>query len=449
MSIELETCRIINFKSFRDTGHVKLNKFNVLIGPNGSGKTNFVDFFKFLKKALVEVMSPHVPHLEWWSCKTIAWKNNERLPIGGELKFKLNNEYDIHYTVFFSCFGDSFKIISERLTIEGIIKLERAGRVLKVIHDDSFIESNRDEINRWLKEREYLLLYPHKKIIPDVDNLKEQTVILPSENRSILSGHSASYSYRNNLVLGIFSYSREQEFIAFSPALERKIKVIGKDGEREEKTIEPLLTGVLHELHSFIGRTVILRHPNVRAIQEPVPIKKEIMLKEDGSNLVNILYNWFIEKGKLPDRIEYAIRYLFPRFKLGFDTSYPSNIFMKVFEADTELLPPAIPDGFYKTLLILTAIEQKPSLLIIDEVENSLHAEILEYLVDELKNSDTTVIITTHSPIVIDMVELEDLLIVEKNEETKLRRVEDPDKVRSELEELGITPSESWLYGKL
>jgi AAA15 family ATPase/GTPase len=56
---------IINFKSFKDTEWSKLNKFNVLIGPNRSGKTNFIEFFKFLKKALVEEISPCMPYLDW------------------------------------------------------------------------------------------------------------------------------------------------------------------------------------------------------------------------------------------------------------------------------------------------------------------------------------------------------------------------------------------------
>ena len=295
------------------------------------------------------------------------------------------------------------------------------------------------------------LFYPYRNIISDANDLKEQTVTLTSDNRSFLLGLSATYAYKDKLSFGICSYSvpERETFIAVSPALERKIKVMTGKGELEEKRTEPLFLSVLTEIHSFIGRIIILRHPNIRAIQEPVPIKREFMLNEDGSNLVNILHSLFIEKHKLPDRIEYAIKLLFPKFQLSFDTTYPSNIFMKVFERDIELLPPAVPDGFYKMLLILTAIEQKPSILAIDEIENSLHAEILEYVIDELKNSDTIVILTTHSPVVIDMVELEDLIIVEKNEETKLRKVEDPDKVKSELEKLGITPSESWLYGKL
>ena len=69
----------------------------------------------------------------------------------------------------------------------------------------------------------------------------------------------------------------------------------------------------------------------------------------------------------------------------------------------------------------------KPSLLIIDEVENSLHPETLEKLLDELKSSETTVIITTHSPVVVDMTDPADLVIVEKIAgETKFRRIENP-----------------------
>lgn len=37
-----------NFKSFEDF-ELKLNNFNVLIGENASGKSNFVEIFQFLK----------------------------------------------------------------------------------------------------------------------------------------------------------------------------------------------------------------------------------------------------------------------------------------------------------------------------------------------------------------------------------------------------------------
>jgi predicted ATPase len=163
---------------------------------------------------------------------------------------------------------------------------------------------------------------------------------------------------------------------------------------------------------------------------------------------MSVVYTLFEENGyKLPERIEYGIRTLFPKFRIGFERGFSGEIVLRIYEDDHVLYPPSIPDGFYKVLAILTAIELKPSILAIDEIENSLHAEALEYVIDELKDSESTVIIATHSPVVVDIVDLEDLIIVEKDEGTRLRRVEEPEKVREELEELGITPSESWLYG--
>lgn len=47
----LDRVSISNFKSF-DNVNVKLNRFSVLIGANGSGKSNFFNSFKFLSDAL-------------------------------------------------------------------------------------------------------------------------------------------------------------------------------------------------------------------------------------------------------------------------------------------------------------------------------------------------------------------------------------------------------------
>ena len=114
-------------------------------------------------------------------------------------------------------------------------------------------------------------------------------------------------------------------------------------------------------------------------------------------------------------------------------------------------MPWSLPEGFYKVLAILTALELKPSLLIIDEIENSLHPETLETIIDEIKDSGIQTILTTHSPAVVDIVEPEDLVLVERGEEGEsvVRRVEDPEEVKAHLREIGITLSERWLYGKL
>jgi predicted ATPase len=206
---------------------------------------------------------------------------------------------------------------------------------------------------------------------------------------------------------------------------------------------------ILNDIQQLISDTIILKL-NINEIKRPSPLRREDLLIEDGSNLNSVLYNLFLKKNRIPDRIATLISYLFPNINLGFSITEDQRVYLKVQEDGLELPPVCIADGLYKLLAILTALELKPSLLIIDEVENSLHPETLEKLLDELKSSETTVIITTHSPVVVDMTDPADLVIVEKIAgETKFRRIENPEEIKKKLREAGITFSEGWLYGQI
>jgi len=47
-TMPIDRIHIKNFKSIRDSGDIAIQPINVLIGPNGVGKTNFIQFFKLL-----------------------------------------------------------------------------------------------------------------------------------------------------------------------------------------------------------------------------------------------------------------------------------------------------------------------------------------------------------------------------------------------------------------
>ena len=126
------------------------------------------------------------------------------------------------------------------------------------------------------------------------------------------------------------------------------------------------------------------------------------------------------------------------------------RILLNVHDGNTILHPSSIPDGFYKLLAILAAVQMGPKFLLIDEIEASLHAKMIDYVIDELIDCDSNVVITTHSPAVIDAVRLEDLILLERtNARTAARRVDSPERLREKLNDLGVTASEGWLYGKL
>ena len=221
-----------------------------------------------------------------------------------------------------------------------------------------------------------------------------------------------------------------------------------RKGERDRP---PITSRIFNEIHEAIERIIVLRHPNIRDMKSPTVPKKEDVLSEYCTNLHNILHNWFIEKnGKLPERLETALSQLFPNIQIKIALSSDGRAYLKIFEEGAELDPPSIPDGLYKILAILTAIELKPTLLAIDELENSLFAEALEFIMDELRYCDATVIVTTHSPLVVDLAKLEELIVAEKNSEgTIFKKIKEPEKLREELRRQKLTQSESWLYGAI
>ncbi len=52
--------KIQNFKSIRETNEILLKPINVLIGANGSGKSNFINFFKLLNKLFEHQIQLHI-----------------------------------------------------------------------------------------------------------------------------------------------------------------------------------------------------------------------------------------------------------------------------------------------------------------------------------------------------------------------------------------------------
>jgi AAA15 family ATPase/GTPase len=292
-----------------------------------------------------------------------------------------------------------------------------------------FEELNIDSIINEIKEQN-ILIY-----LRNIFDIKERIIRFPS-------------TFRRGIIIISTESSSEDEMhhaIIFSPIIKtRELTPFGK-----AYIVRPLLVVVLDNILDLFSKTLILKL-NINEIKRPSPLRKEDWLLEDGSNLNSVLYNFYLKENRIPDRIATIISYLFPNINLRFSLTEDQRVYLKVQEDSLELPPVCIADGLYKLLAILSALELKPSLLIIDEIENSLYPKTLETLLDELKSSDTTVIVTTHSPVVVDMIEPEDLVIVEKIAgETKFRRIENPEEIKRKLREAGITFSEGWLYGEI
>ena len=96
-------------------------------------------------------------------------------------------------------------------------------------------------------------------------------------------------------------------------------------------------------------------------------------------------------------------------------------------------------------------------LISLEEPENHLHPRLLSLLVEmanqrrmELHGQVSQTIVTTHSPYLVDLLEPEDIVLVSKQDgETKFRRVESGDELRQLIRESESTLGRLWFSGSL
>ncbi|WP_457548904.1 AAA family ATPase [Archaeoglobus sp.] len=447
--LKLKEIHIKNFKSLRDC-KLKLGNYNVLVGANATGKTNLVDLFLLLRKIYVE--KDINPFRYWWGYQNAVWNRREELDISVRFVFEYIDDgksYEIHFETTFTGRGGRFEILREALEIKGFLSFELSGGILRVRFDERW----RDDILQMFQK----LKRSKSKYIGDIFN----NIHINLETLEVSRVFSATRKLFD-LEINIYITSVGRSYVSFIQVEEYwRINLIAmipiplnladnlKITEKDSVFPKTILNKLPLQIYEYLSSSLVLKL-NINEIKRPSALKREYWLSEDGSNLNSVLYNLFLKESRFPDRIATVISYLFPNINLGFSVTEDQRVYIKVQEDSLELPPVCIADGLYKLLAILTALELKPSLLIIDEVENSLHPETLEKLLDELKSSETTVIITTHSPVVVDMTDPADLVIVEKIAgETKFRRIENPEEIKKKLREAGITFSEGWLYGQI
>jgi predicted ATPase len=61
-----------------------------------------------------------------------------------------------------------------------------------------------------------------------------------------------------------------------------------------------------------------------------------------------------------------------------------------------------VADGFLRMLAVFAQLSKNQSFLLLDEIENGVNPELIEFLVDELVAAHSQVLVTTHSPLVLN-----------------------------------------------
>ncbi len=171
-------------------------------------------------------------------------------------------------------------------------------------------------------------------------------------------------------------------------------------------------------------------------------------LEMDGRNFASYLHQ--IQSGfrKVFNRIEDQLTNNFPEIEelitpLKKETSGLTEVGIKEVWFEKHASGEQLSDGLIGFLAALVVLfgPEKATVAIFEEPENYIHPKLLERLVKMLKNvsSETQILISTHSVSLLNYLDLEDMVVVEREEgASKASRVSDKDALKKSLKDWAL-----------
>ncbi len=393
----IDKIQLTNYKSITNKD-ISLGNFNVFVGANATGKSNFVDGFRFIKDAKNEEIPVAIS-------RRFGWTNVLRRGIGKKQTISFMVSYDFSdRTIRFTISQREYRLVRVRYHVE----IGYGNRRYHVLSEK--YESISQSEGKEYKE------YFHRI----GDRVKYNSLLTTTLSSSI----EIPVQLREKLFLkGGF-------FLVTSAIFDSVI-----------------------DLWRFYDFDVKLARMSCIDTGQDV-------LASDACNLSLILDR--ISKSKNPimirlyDRILRVMSILVPQFdnwktQRQFDNSINFSILEKGIEKP--LIPGMISDGTIRLLSLLLALlyrtEQGP-LICIDEPERYLHPQVLEEIVGIMRevSKKTQLIITTHSPELVKHLNPNELFLVDKVDNiTEIVNAKSKDMVDEFLKE--FTLDELWLMGHL
>ena len=213
----------------------------------------------------------------------------------------------------------------------------------------------------------------------------------------------------------------------------------------------PNSVGGLVRLSSFL-KSISAHSFSPDVIRARANVKEAPILDYRGRNLARVLLHLHLEERGAFSRVESVLKSLVPEVEEvipHLEGEYV-EIWLRVKGLGKPLKPPNISDGTLRILAFITALYSGTSLAVLEEPENCVHPHLLESLVSLMREAPCQVIVTTHSPYLLDHVKPEEILVVEKEgTETKVKGLRGTSELRAvkEFLEEGGTLGEAWYSG--
>lgn len=378
--------KVSNFKSFKDLD-LNLGRFNVVIGANAAGKSNFVEVFRFLRSieedinGLDDAISLH------GGPGSIL---NVRLGLSEPLRIRVTLDEQVPWT------GWEDILIRETTYDFGLRFGDPQDRVS--IEHDRFTQILQENLGgKEIEARLDISMCDGRRRI-EIDSQDVQDVI-----RHLRESPSHSSSFL-----------RFCEFLqSMRPAMERR-----RPGTLLASARWFSAMGSWERLFGRVGVYDIDPH----AVKRPHQMAGSASLQENGENLALVLRQILADPEKSRE-FHNLLRYILPfAVEIGTEQYLGESVLVKLREEYYEgnLLANLLSDGTVDVAALITALffEYK-NLVIIEEPERNIHPHLISGLMELMKDASRTkqIIVTTHSPEVVRHAGVENLLLISRDKE--------------------------------
>jgi predicted ATPase len=384
--MKIKHIKVDNFKSLVNFD-LPLAKFSCLVGLNGSGKSTILQFFDFLAQQVRGDLSGWLKKRQW-----------DASDLNSKLTRKQNIDFEVllshvDYSEFEIKWSASFNRRTLHCTSE---RVEWDKKLLLKVENGNY--------HIWTLKDVEIAVFPNKD--------GGQVTVSSLKRLEIIPGYGdIAFDYQGS----IMSQIRDS-------LLPKEIRQL-KDFFIHLHALDLLAPELLRQRTRDAGNSLGL----------------------GGEKLSAFLHGLGEQKRS---ELQTKLARIYPRFKQLDLSSLPSGwkkLTVQEQFGDTIIKTEArhVADGFLRILAVLAQLSKYQSFLLLDEIENGVNPELIEFLVDELVESAPQLLITTHSPMVLNYIEddvaIEGIIYIYKNQigATQAIRLFDLPRMREKLTVMG------------
>ncbi|MDR2031341.1 MAG: AAA family ATPase [Azoarcus sp.] len=360
---------IKNFKGIRSVVRMPLSNFHVLVGPNSVGKTTFLDAIDFVRDCLTHSPVAAVESRHIADFNDLTW-----LRKGGaievELWLDLSNQLP----------SAADKLLHYRLAIR------QDARLGVCVDDERLRQYPRSELVTG-KKLEFSPKAKYKRLL---DKTTKGTDF---------------YSHEQGTYKDTFNFGLDKLALALTPP----------DEERYPTA---------NAVRRFLMQGVRYIQLNSPAMRLPCPATRPVALELDGTNLARVVGHLLRANGQSAvAHWREHLRYALPDLEdIGWAKRQADNAEYLVLRYTNGLKAPTwvLSDGTLRmmALTIPAFLPPEPAVYMVEEPENGIHPKALEIVLRSLSSiPGSQLLLTTHSPFVVQQCGVEPLLCFSRDEE--------------------------------